>query len=111
MMLSSECNINLMSEKHMYPKFCCYHDNHLEKLSVHYIFPEDERYLKFLFGVCISLCTDEIGLSNSKGNARTLCYTPEIHEFLVKIKGVTYIFFYCGNHISKLKWDLFSFLE
>ena len=71
-------------------KFSCYHNNCLEKLNVHSFFPRDEHYLKFLFFcVCISLSTDGIELSSSKGNARTLCYTPEINEFLVKIKGVT----------------------
>ena len=68
-------------------KFCCYHDNHLEKVNVHYFFPGDEHYIKFLFCVCISLYTDGIGLSSSKGNAITFCYTCEIDEFLVKIKG------------------------
>ena len=68
-MLSSECNITLMSKKYMYPKILL--------------------LLKFLFCVCISLCNDEIGLSSSKGNAITFCYIPEINEFLVKIKGVT----------------------
>ena len=81
--------MTLVSDKQMYLKFCCYHDNHLEKLNVRYFFPVDEHYLKFLFCVCISFCTDGIGLSSSKGNAVTFCYTPEIHEFLVKIKEVT----------------------
>ena len=75
------------------------------------IFPGVEHCLKFLFCVCISLCTDGIGLSSSKVNAITLCYTPEIHELLVKIKGGNLKILHCGNHISKLKWDLFSILE
>ena len=88
-MLSSECNITLMSEKYMYPKILLlpWQPHRKDKMSI--VFPGDEQYLKFLSCVCIFLCTDGIGLSNSKGNARTLCYTPEIHEFLVKIKGVT----------------------
>ena len=57
-MLSSGCDITLMSEKYMYPKFCCYHDNHLEKIKCLSFFPGDEHYLKFPFCVCISLCPD-----------------------------------------------------
>ena len=70
----------------MYPKILL---QPLRTIKCPLFFPGDEHYLKFLFWVCISLCTDGIGLSSSKGNARTLCYTPEINEFLVKIKGVT----------------------
>ena len=69
-------------------KFCCYRDNHLEKIKCPLLFPGDEHYLKCLFYVCISLCTVGIGLSCSKGNAITFCYTPKIHEFWVKIMGV-----------------------
>ena len=72
----------------MYPKFCCYHANHVELIKCSLFFPGDEYYLKFLSCVCISLCTEVIGLSSSKGNAITFCYIPEIHEFLIKIKGV-----------------------
>ena len=69
-------------------KFCCYRDNHLEKIKCPLLFPGDERYLKCLFYVCISLCTVGIGLSCSKGNSITFCYTLKIHEFWVKIMGV-----------------------
>ena len=87
-MLSSEFNITLMSEKHMYPKSLLLPWQPLRKIKCPLFFPGDEHHLKFLFCVCIFLCTDGIGLSSSKGYAITFSYTPEIHEVLVKIKGV-----------------------
>ena len=84
-------------------KFCSYHDNHLEKIKCPLFFPGDEHYLKFLFCVCISLCSDGIGLSSYKDNAITFCYTPEIHEFLVKIKGGNLKIFHCGGILIESK--------
>ena len=51
------------------------------------------EFKKQIFCVCFFLCTDGIGPSSSKGNAITFWYIPEIHEWLVKIKGETWRFF------------------
>ena len=92
-MLSSECNIILMRKKYMYPKFLLLPWQPLRKDKSPFLFPGDEHYLKFILCVCISLCTDGIGLSSSKGNTIAFCCTPEIHECLVKIKRVAWRFF------------------
>ena len=91
-------------------KFCCYHDNHVEKIKRPLFCPGDRHYLKFPFCVCISLCTDGIGLSGSKGNAITFCFIPEIHEFLVKSRGELKDFELWQPH-QQPKWNLFLFFE
>ena len=101
----SECNIALMSEKYMYLKIVLLP---LQQMS---FFLRDEHYLKFHFCVCTSLCTDGIGLSSSKGNVMTFCYTLEIHEFLVKIKGVTWRFFIVATVSTNQSAIMSSFLE
>ena len=60
-----------------------------KRITVNYLFLGNGHYLNFLSCVLIFFCTEGIGLGSSKGNVITFRYTPEIHDFLVKIKWVT----------------------
>ena len=70
----------------MSPKILLLQSQPLRKEQLLIVFSGNENHLNLLFCVSASLCTDGIGLGSSKSNAITFCYTPEIHDVLVKIK-------------------------